>query len=510
LAPQKQVHSIKLPSTIGCTALAQLTWFGVMDKRDIADMLTQPLAAHWSDQATASKQGSQSWPNSPFGPSDTGSPDTWLSNFISPGGDFADWKREVSFEEREIEALGGSSLLTSVLLMVQSMIGGGILAFPHAFLAGGLLNMFVMQLLMMGFITAGLWVLAWCSERTGAGSFQSLMREMIGRRAELASSVALVVLIFGASVVYLDIFVDQVHPWFAPIDRSLLTIIVAAFYPLLVLGRTMSSLALPSLLGCMALLYVCGMIIFNFAWAWRDGSLRFQSGDPVDQPVLWQSGLRQWLGIFPVVCFSYQGHISAVPLYYELTKKSMTRWAAVISLGLGICVVLYNATGCVAYLTFLDNTQGDILKSFLMEDVAIPRTIVTVARVAVAIKVCVTSGVFTFCARSAILDEMDRMHGKPVSSSYSTFLLVTFGWAATVALVAVVAPDISKVVSVIGNVSAFFMFHFPGMCILATIRADRHTLSNRSKRFRWVAGWTVIVLGTVVFFAGLWSAVEGL
>jgi len=269
-------------------------------------------------------------------------------------------------------------------------------------------------------------------------------------------------------------------------------------------------LALPSLIGCAALLDVCSITILNSALAWHNGTLQIQSGDAIDQPVLWQSGLRQWLGIFPVVCFSYQGHISAVPLYYELTRKSMTRWVAVISLGLGSCIVLYNITGCLAYLTFLDRTQGDILKSFLAEDVAIPRIMVTFARVAVAVKVCVTSGVFTFCARSAILDELDRMLGKPMSSSDGVFLLVTFTWAALVALVAVLAPDIGKVVSVVGNISAFFMFHFPGMCILATVRTDKRTLSNVSRRLRLVAGWTLIFLGTFVFCAGLWSALDGL
>jgi amino acid permease len=361
-----------------------------MGTSDVVNMLTQPLVAHGADKASPLTQSTDMHPSSAFPDDDE------LSRL----------------EEEEIKVLGGSSLLKSVLLMVQSVIGGGLLTFPHAFLACGLLNMLIVQLVMMVFFIGGLWVLAWCSERTGAASFQALMRDMIGRRAELASAMALVVLIFGASVVYLDIFVDQVHPWFESMGRGQLTIIVAAFFPLLVLGRTMSSLAVPSLFGCAALLYVCGVIILNFAWAWHDGTLRIQSGDPVNQPVLWQWDLRQWLGIFPVVCFSYQGHISAVPLYHELTKRSMTRWVAVISLGLGSCFILYNASGCLAYLTFLDSTQGDILKTFLAEDVAIPRIFVTIARAAVAVAVCVTSGVYTFCARSAILDELDRILAK--------------------------------------------------------------------------------------------------
>jgi hypothetical protein len=101
----------------------------VLEKSDIANMLTQPLVAHWTDEVSPMKPSSRSWPTSPFtAESDGSSAETFLRSFVSPGA-FSDidipCSRQVTFEEREIEVLGGSSLLTSSLLMVQSMIGGG-------------------------------------------------------------------------------------------------------------------------------------------------------------------------------------------------------------------------------------------------------------------------------------------------------------------------------------------------------------------------------------------------
>eukprot|EP00927_Polykrikos_kofoidii_P077556 TRINITY_DN74494_c0_g1_i1.p1 TRINITY_DN74494_c0_g1~~TRINITY_DN74494_c0_g1_i1.p1 ORF type:complete len:410 (-),score=36.60 TRINITY_DN74494_c0_g1_i1:42-1271(-) len=399
----------------------------------------------------------------------------------------------------------GTSMCASVLMLAQSMIGGGLLTFPHAFLVGGIFNMFLIQSMMLPFIAFGLWVLAWCSERTGADSFQGLMKAMLGRNAEFVSAIAVVVLIFGASVVYLDIFVDQVYPWFQDVfGRTTLTILVASMMPLMVLGEAMSSMTVPSLFGSLALLYVVFVIALNFVLGWSNGNYHFNNDGDVE-PVLMREGIREWLTTIPVVCFSYQGHISAVPLYAELNRRSMQKWGTVITFGLGGCVVLYNIAGCLGYVQFLDATQGDILKSFLAneKDLAIPAGMLSIARAAVATKVAVTSSMFTFCARSAILDELQF---KGAKYSYSLFLWVTVAWSSLVSIVAILVPDIAKIVSVIGNVSCLFMFQFPGMCILATVREDISMLSSTSKWSRLVAGWTLILLGMFIFCSGLFNA----
>merc|ERR1711972_448058 len=121
---------------------------------------------------------------------------------------------------------------------------------------------------------------------------------------------------------------------------------------------------------------------------------RPQVPSSTEHDVVWrQSGVKQWLSALPVICFSYQGHISAVPLYCELRGRSMRRWGIVISFGLIACVALYNATGVLRYLEFLEKTQSDILKSFMDKhyEPNIPMGLVAVARIAVAVAVSVTS-----------------------------------------------------------------------------------------------------------------------
>lgn len=44
-------------------------------------------------------------------------------------------------------------------------------------------------------------------------------------------------------------------------------------------------------------------------------------------------------------------------------------------------------------------------------------------------------------------------------------VLLTTAWVAVTLVIALFVPDISKVISVIGGISAFFIFIFPGMSV---------------------------------------------
>jgi len=479
------------------------------------------------------------------------------------------WKRTYSEDaaeaavHRSIEVLEGcklphaggkTSMLTSMCLLVQSIVGGGLLTFPYAYRNGGVVNMLALQVLLLPFIAIGLWILAWCTERSAASTYQAMVRQSLGRRAELFCELIILVLIFGASVVYLDVLVDQVHPWFQQVsdlcateglpascfvaalnlnDRKILTLVMTALLSLLCLGRSMASLSIPSLMGFFALLYVCFMIIANFAADPVVPGRAAREAQGGDLTVAWyRPGLRQWFSLIPVICFSYQGHISAVPLYAELQYRSTVRWMKVIALGLAACVVLYNVTGVLGYLQFLEGTQSDVLKSFLQypDALNIPAGFVLAGRLAVTMAVSVTSAVFTFCARSAVLDELNRLCGQNIES-FTVFYSVTAAWMAAIAVTAICAPDVGAVVSVVGNFSAFFMFHFPGFCLIAAAdersgrdHADGDGKVQRSLSLRFISvgesldrrslclrilGWTFVSVGTVVFVFGMASAMYG-
>merc|ERR1712100_724748 len=143
---------------------------------------------------------------------------------------------------------------------------------------------------------------------------------------------------------------------------------------------------------------------------------------------------------------------------------------SVIAMGLMLCATLYSSSAVLGYLSFGDVTEGDILQSFVSRPdfVGIPSGFVVAARVAVASAVSVTSAVFTHCARSAAFSEMQRFCGFSASilDSRMCFYSITYIWIGSVAVVAISFPDISNVVSMAGNFSAFLIFVFPGLCLM--------------------------------------------
>ena len=201
-----------------------------------------------------------------------------------------------------------------------------------------------------------------------------------------------------------------------------------------------------------------------------------------------------WLSVLPTICFGFQGHIAAVPLYAELRGRSLKKFDMVIALTLLACVLIYNLTGWAGYASYGECTKSDVLLNLDQN-----RTAVVIARVCVAISVVTTYAILHFCARKSILDEYagwqkrreaigDRYsetidksdveaiedqlqrsispQSKPKSSSYF-FMFITVAWNCAVLLVALAVPDIGKLVSIMGNLCAFFMFQYPGASIIS-------------------------------------------
>ncbi|XP_039979370.1 putative sodium-coupled neutral amino acid transporter 8, partial [Xiphias gladius] len=49
---------------------------------------------------------------------------------------------------------------------------------------------------------------------------------------------------------------------------------------------------------------------------------------------------------------------------------------------------------------------------------------------------------------------------------------LTILWITVTLVIAVFVPDISKVISVIGGISAFFIFIFPGLCLIFAMQSE--------------------------------------
>jgi amino acid permease len=312
-----------------------------------------------------------------------------------------------------LEGEGKGTVFGSTCVLVQSIIGGGLLAYPAGYKMGGFGGMLLFQAMLMVFIAGGLRMIAFSAQYTNADTYQLIVRKLLGKRAESICCGSIVLLIFGACVVYTDIVVDQIQGvankisgcigdishsavecsrWY--VQRGVLTFFVCGFIFILCLVRSISKLAGVSVVGFISMIYVAIVVVLEFQ---ANGPASTQPwGSPA---AIFKEDARDWLGILPVICFGFQGHIAAVPLYAEMRNRSLPKFDRVIMLALGACLAVYNLTGAVGYLTYGERTQGDILLN--MDET---KGTVVVARVAVAVAVTVTYAILHFCARSVVLD----------------------------------------------------------------------------------------------------------
>ena len=75
----------------------------------------------------------------------------------------------------------------------------------------------------------------------------------------------MILLIFGACVVYVDICVDQVHPMLSAVSmpRWALTLIITGIVFCLSLLNSIAALSIPAAVGSLTMLYAAAMVLRN-------------------------------------------------------------------------------------------------------------------------------------------------------------------------------------------------------------------------------------------------------
>lgn len=92
-----------------------------------------------------------------------------------------------------------------------------------------------------------------------------------------------------------------------------------------------------------------------------------------------------------------QCHVSSVPIYADLKKRSLRAYFPVVAVALSVCVVVYTITGVFGYLTFHHGHacfSSDILRNYCPKDPAID-----VARVMLIVVMVTSYPILAFCGR---------------------------------------------------------------------------------------------------------------
>ncbi|NXX50673.1 S38A6 protein, partial [Tricholaema leucomelas] len=376
-----------------------------------------------------------------------------------------------------LAAAGRSAGLSSsgaVFIMLKSALGAGLLSFPWAFgRAGGAVPALLVELGSLVFLVSGLAVLGYAAALSSQPTYQGVIRAVCGAAAGKLCEVCFLLNLFMISVALLRVVSDQLEklcdslypngtlsenpsatPWYMDQRFTLPALCVLVIFPLSV-PREIGFQKYSSILGTLAACYLTLVIILKYYL--QDKSLGSSEPSQTSRASSWAS----IFSVIPTICFGFQCHEACVAIYSSMRNQSFSHWVTVSVLSMLICLLIYSLTGLYGYLTFGKAVASDVLMSYPGND-----PVVIVARLLFGISVVTIYPIVVLLGRSVVRDvwAVPKRGAAAVPEARERWsrVALTVAWMGTTLVIALFVPDIGKVIELIGGISAFFIFIFPG------------------------------------------------
>uniref|UniRef100_A0A3Q2E9L0 Solute carrier family 38 member 8a n=1 Tax=Cyprinodon variegatus TaxID=28743 RepID=A0A3Q2E9L0_CYPVA len=337
----------------------------------------------------------------------------------------------------------------AVFIMLKSALGAGLLNFPWAFdRAGGVHSAVTVELISLVFLISGLIILGYSSSISGQLTYQAVVKELCGNAIGQLCEICFVLSLFMISVAFLIIVNDQLEK------------LCDTLYELV---TTTSKSEMPYHFYTdhqFALVLLCVFLITP---------LSISKAISIQKYTRLTSSWASMFSVIPTICFGFQCHEASIAIYSSMENQRLSHWALISVVTMVICLLIYSLTGAYGYLTFGKAVDPDILMSYSTHD-----KLMLVARLLFGVSIITIYPIIVLLGRSVIQDPLLswwRRRGGGLLAKFESRsrYVLTVLWITTTLLIAVFVPDISKVISVIGGISAFFIFIFPGRDIALTI-----------------------------------------
>ncbi|NXP15836.1 AVT2 protein, partial [Thinocorus orbignyianus] len=371
------------------------------------------------------------------------------------------------------------------------------------------------------FLVSGLAVLGYAAALSAQPTYQGVVRVVCGAAAGKLCEVCFLLNLFMISVALLRVVGDQLEklcdslypngtlsgaptlpPWYADQRFTLSALCILVIFPLSI-PREISFQKYSSILGTLSACYLTLVIVLKYHLQ----AETLSSPEP-PQP----SRASSWASVFsviPTICFGFQCHEACVAIYSSMRNQSFSHWVAVSVLSMLICLLIYSLTGLYGYLTFGEAVASDVLMSYPGNDL-----VIMVARLLFGVSIITIYPIVVLLGRSVVRDmwvtpKRGAMDVAEVHEWQSRVAL-TVAWMATTLAIALFVPDIGKVIELIGGISAFFIFIFPGKRLCLVCMTGTRTLGPRKKAVLMSWGVLSVLGGTFVCGQSAALAVLGL
>ncbi|XP_072451826.1 putative sodium-coupled neutral amino acid transporter 8 [Chiloscyllium punctatum] len=411
----------------------------------------------------------------------------------------------------------GLSSCGAVFILLKSALGAGLLNFPWAFgKAGGIHTAVTVEMVSLIFLISGLVILGYCSSISQQSTYQGVVKEICGPTLGRLCEICFVFNVFMISIAFLVVVEDQLsklcdsmannetmadgadppRPWYTDHRLGLSGVCLFVILPLSI-PEELSFQKYSSILGTLAATYLTVMVVVKF----------YLMTDSKFIPEQHSSSVPSWTAIFtvmPTICFGFQCHEASVAIYSSMENKKLSHWILISVLSMVACLLIYSITGMYGYLTFGTDVAADMLMSYPDNEV-----LIIIGRLLFGISIITIYPIILHLGRSVIQDLCVKCRPQNVilaaSSERRLRLFLTTCWLLVTMVIAQFVPDISEVISLIGGISAFFIFIFPGLCLFCTMQARPVCPRIRLPSMVW--GTINILCGVFIFGQSTASAV---
>ncbi|AQZ14358.1 AVT7 (YIL088C) [Zygosaccharomyces parabailii] len=251
---------------------------------------------------------------------------------------------------------------SSVINLVKTIVGAGMLAIPYAFRSDGVLVGVLLVLLAASTSAFGLFVLAKCSKtliHPRNSSFFSLCMLTYPSLSPLFD-LAMITQCFGVGLSYL-VLIGDLFPGLFGGPRELWIFGSAAIVVPLCLLRKLDSLKYSSVIGLFALAYLSLLVISTFAYDYSTDHYHDVRGNVSWFKIYDSKGL---VSTFSIIIFAYTGSMNLFSIANELKDNSLSNLTAVINRSVAIATVIFLSVALSGYLTFGSKTLGNIMLNY--------------------------------------------------------------------------------------------------------------------------------------------------
>lgn len=259
----------------------------------------------------------------------------------------------------------------SIMTILASTVGAGILSLPYAINLAGLYEGIVIFILGMivSLYTCQLLVLS--AEKTGKLTYESIGNELFGPRMRVFAEINMIVNNYGTVIAYIvllkDLIPNSLHLFgvkSAILENSYMwgtLITMGIVYPLSLM-KQISALRYTSLLSFLSCVYLAIAVIIGFFTMRSDPGERFAHAPAAE------FSAYSFFTSTGFVVFSFTCHPNVVAIYQELQRRDAKRGFKFLSRGLFMALILYLIVGVFGFLTFykeysMTSFPGQILQA---------------------------------------------------------------------------------------------------------------------------------------------------